>query len=173
MDRWCHYDLRVVIRCTAKLLKALGTPAASLADVPPSDQDWYANLLWLTGRKCVLLTHAGTLFSVFVPDVRVNELRPFGPFVVRVIEAAVRSEGLPIGALGTFDPDDVPVAKTASRSVLGCMNDLALHCEYAIVDEGSLDRLDVDHLNRQLRRTILGPLGTTYPVVAAGQANVK
>jgi hypothetical protein len=169
----CHYDHPVVIRCTAKLLRALDTSAASLADVPASDRDWYANLLWITGRKCVLLTHAGTYFSVFVPDVSVADLRPFGAFVVPVIEAALRSEGLAVDTLGAFDPIGLPIAKTASRSVLGCMNDLALHCEYAVDDAGSLGRLDVDQLNRQLRRTILGPLGSTYPVEAAAAATAK
>ena len=163
----------MVIRCTGKLLRALGSPVASLTAAPASDQDWYANLLWLAGRKCVLLTHAGTLFSIFVPDVSVAVLRPFGPFVVPVIEAALRTEGLPAETLGTFDPIGVAIAKTASRSVLGCMNDLALHCGYAVDDAGGLDRLDVDQLNRQLRRTILGPLGGTYPVEAAAAANAK
>jgi hypothetical protein len=157
----------VLIRCTTKLLRAIGTPAASLADTPPSEQDWYANLTWFTGRKCVLLTHAGTLFSIFVLDVRIADLRPIGRFVVPKIEAAVRSEGLAADALGTLDADGVGVAKTANRSVLGCMSDLARQCEYAIEDAGGLDSLDIDRLNRQLRRTILGPLGSTYPVEAA------
>lgn len=158
----------MLIRCTAKVLKTLSIPATSLADAPPSDQDWYANLLWFTGRKCVLLTHAGTLFSIFVPDVSVVDLRPFGRFVVPVVEAAMGSEGLPVDALGALDPDSEAVAKTASRSVLGCMNDLAIQCEYRIEDAGGLDRLDIDQLNRELRRTILGPLGNTYPIEAAG-----
>ena len=143
-------------------------PKRLLVDAPHSDQDWYANLLWFSGRKCVLLTHAGTLFAVFVPDVGVTDLRPLGGFVVPTIEAAVRSEGLSVDIFGSLDPDGVDVAKTANRSVLGCMNDLALHCEYAIEDTGGLDLLDVDQLNRGLRRTILRPLGGTYPVEAAG-----
>ncbi|HZM57500.1 MAG TPA: hypothetical protein VFC03_20995 [Acidimicrobiales bacterium] len=103
-----------------------------------------------------------------MPDVGVTDLRPLGGFVVPTIEAAVRSEGLSVDIFGSLDPDGVDVAKTANRSVLGCMNDLALHCEYAIEDTGGLDLLDVDQLNRGLRRTILRPLGGTYPVEAAG-----
>jgi hypothetical protein len=66
--------------------------------------------------------------------------------------AALRSEGLAIDALGT---DGVGVANTANRSVLGGMNDLSLQCDYAIEDANGLDRLDVDRLNRRLRRTLL------------------
>jgi len=30
-----------------------------LTAAPPDPDDWYAILLWLDGRKCLLLTHAG------------------------------------------------------------------------------------------------------------------
>ena len=157
----------MLVRCTTKLLKAIGAKPTLLVDIPPSDHDWYATLLWITGRKCLLLTHAGTLFSVFVPDVSVLDLRPFGGFVVPAVSSAVQSEGLPVTAFGLLDTDDVAVAKTASRSVLGCMNDLAMHCHYAVEDADGLELLNVEQLNRRLRRTILGPLGSTYPIEAA------
>jgi hypothetical protein len=59
----------VVLRCTAKVLNLLGARPTDLVRVEPSDDDWYANVLWLDRRKCLLLAQAGTLFSVFVPAV--------------------------------------------------------------------------------------------------------
>ncbi len=59
-----------VLRCTAKMLTLLGARPRDPVTIEPSDEDWYANLLWLDGRKCLLLAHAGTLFSVFVPNIR-------------------------------------------------------------------------------------------------------
>jgi hypothetical protein len=41
-------------------------------------EDWYANLLWLSGRKCLLLTHAATLLTVLEADVRAADLRDPG-----------------------------------------------------------------------------------------------
>ncbi len=58
----------MILRCTAKMLKLLGARPGDLVPVKHNDQDWYANLLWLDGRNCLLLAHAGTLFSVFVPE---------------------------------------------------------------------------------------------------------
>jgi len=58
----------VILRCTKKVLAVLG--AVRVADPAPDAEDWYGNLLWFDRRKCLLLTHAGTLFSVFEPDVR-------------------------------------------------------------------------------------------------------
>ncbi|MHB8437745.1 MAG: DUF6933 domain-containing protein [Acidimicrobiales bacterium] len=157
----------MLVRCTSRMLKAVGVGKLDLVENAPSDDDWYANLLWLTGRKCVLRTHAGSLFSVFVPDVSVGALRPIGKFVVPVVQAEIRAEVLSPDTFGNLDPRDVHTAKTASCRVLGCMNDLAAHCEWAVDDAGGLAHLDVPRLNHQLRRTILGPLGSRYPIEAA------
>jgi hypothetical protein len=40
-----------------------------LSDCAPDGEDWYATLLWLSGRKCLLLTQAATLFTVLEADV--------------------------------------------------------------------------------------------------------
>ena len=63
----------MIVRCTAKLLNLLGKQTLVVA--PPSDDDWYANLLWLDRRKCLLITHAGTLFPLFIVAVRAADLR--------------------------------------------------------------------------------------------------
>ena len=73
------YARLVVLRCTRRALELLGNSAVARVDPPASDDDWYLNLLWLERRKCLLFTHAGTLFSAFVGDVRAADLRPIGP----------------------------------------------------------------------------------------------
>ena len=119
----------MVLRCTGKLLALLGGRAVALSEPPASDDDWYANLLWVDRRKCLLLAHAGTLFPVFVAAIRKAELRPLGVYLVERVEAELRSEGLPPDSLGRLDPDGVQLAKTASRSILGSMNEMAVHCD--------------------------------------------
>ncbi len=156
----------MVLRCTAKVLKLLPPDALETArsSISPHDDDWYMNLLWLDGRKCLLVTHAGTMFSAFAPDVRVSDLRSIGSFTTRLIEHELRSEGLPLDTFGQLDLANVRIAKTASRSVLGCMNDLGRLCRFAFEEVGDLERCDIDAINRRLRRTILGPLGSTFPI---------
>jgi len=64
----------VILRCTRKLLVVIGSPVADPA--PARDpEDWYANLLWFDQRKCLLLTHAATLFTIFEADVTASSLR--------------------------------------------------------------------------------------------------
>jgi len=156
----------MILRCTAKILKLLGPDALSTSGsaIDPHDDDWYLNLLWLDGRKCVLVTQAGTLFSALAADVKVAALRSIGTFTVKLIERELESEGLPLDVFGQLDPADVNIAKTADRSVLGCMNDMGHMCRFTVEDAGSLERCDLGALNHRLRRTILGPLGSTYPI---------
>jgi hypothetical protein len=136
------------------MLDLLRAAPATLAVAPATAEDWYLNLLWIDRRKCVLLTHAGTLFSVFRAGVSVSDLRKTGGYVTDVIDEELRAEGLPPGLFGQLDPEALRIATTASRSTLGFMNDMAVHLRYQAVRAGGLDRCDTEALNRQLRRTL-------------------
>jgi hypothetical protein len=143
----------MLVRCTAKALSLVGR-----AEFTPEAQDdsneWYLNLLWLDRRKCLLLVHAAALYPAFVPDIRKPDLQPFGAWAVRTAADALADEGLDRDLFGRLDPDSVTTAKTASRRILGVMNDMALHIQYAVYDDGGLRQLDVPALNHQLRRTL-------------------
>ena len=126
----------------------------SLVEAPPSNDDWYLNLLWFDRRKCLLLTHAGTVFSIFIPDVRKAELAPIGPYLIDAVVGALRAEGLPVDALGELDSHDVLLTKTASRQVLGFMNEIASHISYAVYEHRNVREVDIVALNAQLQRTL-------------------
>lgn len=132
----------------------MGPPDPHTASLPAEADDWYANLLWIERRKCLLVTHAGTLFSVFAPDVRAGQLRPLGPFVLPRIADQLAAEGLAPGVLGVADDLPVRIAKTADRSVLGAMNDLVLLCAHAVAGAGGLARLDLAELHRRVQRNL-------------------
>lgn len=144
----------MILRCTAKLLAVVGPPDPEADRLRPSGDDWYANLVWIERRKCLLVTHASTLLSVFAPDVRAGGLRPPGRFVVPLIAAELAAEGLDPHSLGPLDPARVMIAKTADRRVLGCMNDLAITCQAAANADGGLARLDVADLHYRLHRNL-------------------
>ncbi len=81
-------------------------------------------------------------------------LLPIGGCVVSLIEEHLRTEDLATDALGRLDPNDVELAKTASRSILGFMNDAVTHLRYRVEAMGGIDRSDTAFLNRYLRRTL-------------------
>jgi hypothetical protein len=115
----------MVVRCTKKMLDLLGGRSITLSELPPTDDDCYLNLLWIARQKCILLTHAGTLFSVFRAGVRSADLRPLGDYLVAAIEIELRAESLPTDTFSELESESVRPAKTASRSTLGFMNEMA------------------------------------------------
>jgi hypothetical protein len=157
----------VILRCTKKLLTAIRPP--QLTDCTQGGEDWYANLLWLSGRKCLLLTHAATLFTIFEPDVRAAELRDPGRLVTALIGRELQREQLPADTFGSPDPASVIIAKTADRSVLGCMNDMAFMCEIAVTRSGGLAATDIADLNQALRRNINSARGYQPPIELTAQ----
>lgn len=151
-----------MLRCTVKVLALLGVPGPAIGQA--SEQDWYAHLVWVERRKCLLVTHAGTLFSVFMPNVTAAGLRPIGPSVVSAIQAALQAEGLPVDMLGQLDPQQLAVAKTADRRILGTINDLAFTTEHVIATAGGLAHCDIDSLHHCLHRTINSITGYIAPI---------
>jgi hypothetical protein len=158
----------VILRCTKRLLDVMRLPLADPAP-EPDPEDWYANLLWSDRRKCLLLTHSATLFTIFEADVPASGLRATREFVAGLIGRELRCEGLSAGTFGDLERQEVLLARTADRSVLGCMNDMAFRCEHVIADAGGLARTDLAELNRSLRRNINSARGYCPPIELAAK----
>jgi hypothetical protein len=118
----------------------------------PGIDDWYATVFIIERRRCLLLVHADTLFSVLDTNVRVAQLDDLGFYVATLIVDALASEGLARTTLGPADPSGVRVAKTASRSVLGHTNEMTFEAQHLVARYGGLRHTDLDGLNRRLRR---------------------
>ncbi len=144
----------MVVRCTKRMLDLLGDRSLTLSELSPTDDDWYLNLVWIERQKCLLLTHTGTLFSVFRAGVRAADLRPLGNYLVDAIEAELQAEGLPTDAFSELAPDTLRLAKTASRSTLGFMTEMAFELGWIITDRGGLRHRDINALNHALRRML-------------------
>ncbi len=156
----------IVLRCTKKLTKIMGLRDADLAepDGIGAVSEWYANLLWFDGRKCLLFTQADTLFSFLVPDVRKADITSIGRMLVGHIQFELATEELPVDSFGRFDPTAVHVVKTRSRSVLASMIDLAFCCEAAVEQNGGLASTEIAKLNRDLRRNPLSAIRPKFAI---------
>ena len=161
----------MILRCTKKLLDVIRPE--QLAEPEPDGDDWYANLLVLDRRKCLLLTHADTLFTIFEPDVRASDLRSTPNLVPELIGRELLAEALPPSSFGSPTTEPLQVAKTADRSVLGCMNDMAFLCEVAVADAGSLTRVDVRALNHRLHRNINSARNYKRPIVVVMERTAR
>ena len=72
--------------------------------------------------KCLLLVHAGTLFSVVRPAIRKADLRNLAALVAAMIGAELEREGLPHNTYGALAPPALTVAKTANAPTAGNRN---------------------------------------------------
>jgi hypothetical protein len=61
----------------------MGGRGGTLVDAPPGIDDWYANVFVVERRKCLLLAHADTLFSVLDTNVRVPQFDDLGSTLQR------------------------------------------------------------------------------------------
>jgi hypothetical protein len=101
---------------------------------------------------------------------------PIQKSVIALIHAELRLESLPLDRFGVLDPRSVRLAKTASRSVLGYMNEMGRFCEYAVADSGGLEHCDAHALNRELRRELhlsRRPPGYFVPIELVGGSSTR
>jgi hypothetical protein len=61
---------------------------------------------------------------------------------------------LPIDVLGRLDPGEAQLAKTASRHILGVMNQMAFGIGWHVDQAGGLESIEIDELNSHLRRSL-------------------
>ena len=95
---------------------------------------------------------------------RAADLRDPGRLVTGLISRELLREELPADTFGSPDPAAVSLAKTADRSVLGCMNDMAFMCETVTTRSGGLAIIDIADLNQTLRRNINSARGYQPPI---------
>ncbi len=111
------------LRCTGKLLARLG-PVTEVAREPPTTVlgDWYGTLVYAPGMQLVLLVSERTLFPLVVPAREARTLPERIPVAL----------GRALAQLGVSPPAidrevqamaGLRIGKTASRTVLGSMND--------------------------------------------------
>ena len=148
----------LVIRATQKLLAKLDTP---VADPPPSTTvlgDWYAKPFGVAQRRYVLLISEHSRLAVVMPGREVAKLPQRFPEAMGMQLALL---GVPPAAYEQEMAEcaEVVVAKTASKSLLGTLNDYTYMVHHRLSTR--LDD-DLDAAAFSLSHTPLSPLGYRY-----------
>jgi hypothetical protein len=143
------------VRGTKKFLDRVGRPVVE----PPASTtvlgDWYANVLYWR-PQVALFVNATTFLPVLMP------LAPAAGVLARcpgAMSEVIHRLGIdPRFAAGERESmHDVTLAKTASRQVLGVMNEFTFMAERSI-GTGKCDPSDLLDLSVWLANTIVGPL---------------
>jgi hypothetical protein len=154
------------LRCTKKLLARLRI--APEEDGLPSQGrlgDWTAHVFTLTRAPVVICVNDRTLFPVLVP---LKESRTLiGRFRFMALQG-IRELGVEVDVLAEEAAalEEIRIARTASRSVLGSINQFVAECQYWRHPCGATVA-DLGALATELRDSIYGPLEYRTPNEAA------
>lgn len=119
----------ILIRCTAKVLKELGISKSQIidySDQPQPLQEWYANLFYRNRKRCLIFTNTDSLFSFIVPHVYRKDIKNILELFRKGLSKALFYENFDADQIKKVMSlvDDLTIAKTNNRSVLGSMNEL-------------------------------------------------
>jgi len=157
----------ITLRCTQKLRKYLGvipvnTPEPTTAKLG----DWYGNLVPTFSGDLIIFVNEQTLLTIAIPVWESNNLVPL--FRSRVANL--------LGMIGVHPKeianeishyDQVQYSKTASRSVLGSLNDFAWHYQIIAEEAKSKSDLSLSKAELKLNQMPCKPIGYRFPSEAA------
>ena len=149
----------LVLRCTQKLLKRIGAPAAGDATSTTRLGDWYANLVVVERRPLVLLVSERSRLPVVFPARRVKRLAEHLP---GILEDVLHALGIPAPSIERelHEMRTTIIAPTNSRSVLGTINEFSLMLRHRLHDEPDADLIEVA---AWLSETPIPALGDFFP----------
>lgn len=159
-----------LIHCTQKLLKELKVTPIDLASYIPDSGglgDWYANLVRMDKRKCILFTNERTLYSFLIPGVvKSNLMNIKNEFLTHLI-FNLQNDGFGIDVISTVRQEyaEIGFARTANKAVLGSMNDFTFQYEYLImVRAEGLANSNIPEFNKLVNESPMSYLKYDSPI---------
>jgi len=167
-----------LLHCTRKLLKELDVPLVEPDKIPQPTEGlghWYANLLRIDKRKCLLFTNEKSLYTFLIPKVLNANLKNIEEEFLINLSYNLQGEGFGIEVISRVmqEYQEIGFAKTVSKKVLGSMNQLAFEYEVFIQGKEGLENIRILEMNRDINRTILKGIKYLHPIeVLRGLLNV-
>jgi len=158
----------MILHCTQKLLKELGNPYLQNPDEPNKGLgNWYANLLTIDRRKCIFFTNEKTLYSFLLPNVKKENLKNIVDDFLLNLNLNLQAEEIPIQVISRVMQEytDIGFAKTASKQVLGSMNEFAFQYKHVIINHyGDIENIRILGVNKEINRIIMGGIKYLRPI---------
>jgi hypothetical protein len=158
-----------IIHCTRKLLKELDVPLVEPDKIAQHTEglgNWYANLLRIDRRKCLIFTNEKSLYTFLIPKVLKANLKNIEDEFLINLSYNLQCEGFGLEVINRvmLEYQEIGFAKTSNRQVLGSMNEFAFEYEFFIRREGGLEKARIFEINKQINRTPMSPLKYKYPI---------
>ncbi len=160
-----------LLHCTKKLLKELDVSLVEPDKILQPTEGlghWYANLLRIERRKCLLFTNEKTLYSFLIPKVLKANLKNIEQEFLINLSYNLQNEGFGLEVINRVmqEYQEIGFAKTVSKRVLGSMNELTFQYEILIEEKEGLENIGILELNKHINRTIMGAIKYKYPIEA-------
>ena len=158
-----------IIHCTKKLLKEIDVPLVEPDNIPSPTEglgNWYANLLRIDRRKCLLFTNEKTLYTFLIPKILKANLKNIEQEFLINLSYNLQNEGFGLEMINRVMQEyrGIGFAKTSNRQVLGSMNEFMFQYEVLIQMEGGIDNIRILQVNQKINRTIMGALQYKHPI---------
>ena len=160
-----------IIHCTQKLLKELDVSLVEPDRIPQPTEglgNWYANLLRIDRRKCLLFTNEKSMYTFLIPKVLKANLKNIEQEFLIHLSYNLQNEGFGLEVINRVmqEYQEIGFAKTSNRQVLGSMNELTFQYEVLIEQTEGLENIGILELNKLINRTIMGALKYKHPIEA-------
>ena len=160
-----------IIHCTLKLLKELDISLVEPDKIPlPTEGlgNWYANLLRLDRRKCLVFTNEKSLYTFLIPKVLKANLKNIEQEFLINLSYNLQNEGFGLEVINRVmqEYQEIGFAKTSNRQVLSSMIEFAFQYDYFIRREEGLEKARIFEINKHINRTIKGALKYKHPIEA-------
>jgi hypothetical protein len=139
------------IRCTQSVQKMLGLGAGELAEIKQSSSllgDWYVNLTTIDRRKCFIFMNEKTLLSFIIFGVKKNNTKHFIDVfqlgLVQTLALIDVPKEITIRIIEGIKP--IEFTKTASRVLLGNLNDIVQRYQWDIMYDGGFGACNLNDI---------------------------
>lgn len=160
-----------ILHCTQKMLNSLKIDKKHILENEELSTtmfgNWYANLIRVNHFKGYLFVHEITLYSFVVFRIQVT-LGNISSIFQEALSTYLKSEGFGDSMVKSLLLETVPlsIAKTASKYVLGCMNDIARQYDFNIMKFGGPQTCDWTKAIKEVNRVPQLTLKFVLPIEA-------
>ena len=130
----------MIIQATKKLQDMVGVKTTDLPKESDVFVSWHGNIFMIGRKKCLLVTHNESLYSIFFYGVTKKEMNNLAEILKSRLAELLRRDDfiLPqiVKMLDSFE--SISYMKTSDRSVIGNMNDMVHMLKYYNMTEDEL-----------------------------------
>ena len=142
----------MILQATKKMQDFTGVKTAEVPDETDHFECWHANLFYLNRKKCLLITHNESIYSLFLYNVVKKEVPTLMARIKEQLKEQMRRDDFTIALIAYMleSLGEIRYAKTSDRSVLGYMNEMVHAVKWYAEYDGTVDVTD---LNRRINET--------------------